>query len=484
MERFDLDSFLKTKLNGEAAESRQQEVEHNASFESLCELINADFQREWEDGEKDVSAMLNIQKKAIIGYVKEVNFFKSKIRQYINMRAMHNVSYPPWYTSLEDAVYQENWGLAGIGEWFGEKYQDSSSCKVIGERIYFQEGGKMLLKPQRMGKERREQLVRAFLLLTPEERLDRDFHEIYMLDGTRITIFRGSMVKSGQDTIIFRRYIIPEYSFEEQARRGTIPVEAIPWLKEMVKLGYSIAATGAMKTGKTSFLASYQSYEDESLEGVMLETDPEISLHKLMPHAPILQIIARDEGLKTVTRQLLRSDADYLIMAEARDGIALDTVLRLASKGTRRLKITFHERNPLNFPQDVGAEIALSLGADPKLSAVRAAESFDYIFHFIQLKDKSKKRLKGIYEISHCRESGRIKIVPICKYDFEKDSWSWKYEISKDKELAGLEEDGESFGRFKSLLSDLAREHPMRESEHSIDDAENTVEEMGNEHLG
>lgn len=46
-------------------------------------------------------------------------------------------------------------------------------------------------------------------MLTPEERLDKDFHEVYMRDGTRVTIFRRAMVKKGQDVIIFRRYVVP-----------------------------------------------------------------------------------------------------------------------------------------------------------------------------------------------------------------------------------------------------------------------------------
>lgn len=75
-------------------------------------------------------------------------------------------------------------------------------------------------------------------MLTPEERLDKDFHEVYLLDGTRITIFRRQMVKKGQDVIIFRRYIIPSYTFEEQAARGTIPPESIPLFKAMAGLGY------------------------------------------------------------------------------------------------------------------------------------------------------------------------------------------------------------------------------------------------------
>jgi pilus assembly protein CpaF len=313
----------------------------------------------------------------------------------------------------------------------------------------------MILKPQKITESRREQLIRAFLLLMPEERLDKDFHEIYTLDGTRITIFRGGSVKAGQDVIVFRRYIIPTYTFEEQARRGTIPYESIPLFKEMVKLGFNIAITGAMKSAKTSFLATWQSYEDPCLEGLMLETDPEISLHKLMPTAPIVQILAKGEKLKTVTSHLLRSDADYLIMAEARDGIALDTVLRIASKGTRRLKITFHERNPMDFPYDIAAEIVLSLGGNPELIAKRVAGSFDYIFHFIQLKDKSKKRLKGIYEIYLDRAMGNIAILPICSYEHRKDSWKWFYRISSDKELAGREQDEEGFENYAYLLRQL-----------------------------
>lgn len=452
MEKFYLDSFL------------SQEVKKNRSlfnFETLCMLINLEFQQEWEEENKDIQRMLSIQKNAIIGFDKEVRFFKNKIKYFVKKHNAGETEYPAWYKSLDEAIYHENWGLAGIAEWFSEEYAESSSCKVIGNRIYFQEHGKMILKPQKISQERREQLIRAFLLMTPEERLDKDFHEIYTLDGTRITVFRGESVKVGQDVIIFRRYIIPNYTFEEQAKRGTIPWDSIPLLKEMVKLGYSVATTGAMKSGKTSFLATLQSYEDESLEGLMLETDPEISLHKLMPKAPIVQILAKEDKLKTITKHLLRSDADYLIMAEARDGVALDTVLRIASKGTRRLKITFHERNPMNFPYDVAAEVTLSLGGDMELIARRAADSFDYIFHFIQLKDKGKKRLKGIYEMHFDKITNKIIIIQICAYNYQTDSWGWQYTISKDKVIAGIEENQESFKIFSKLLEELEEHNPM-----------------------
>lgn len=456
MEKFYLDQYIEDKRGRDGASSYD--------FKSLCKAVYREFQLEWEEKDRDIRQMLMVQKKAIIGYEKEVEYFKGKIRKYIKEKRGEHTDYPKWYESLEAGIYHENWGMAGIAQWFSEGYSQSSSCKVIGDRIYFQEGGEMVLKEQTISRDRRNQLVRALLLLTPQERMDRDFHEVYMLDGTRITIYRGEAVKENQDVMVFRRYIIPEYTFEEQYRRGTIPEEAVALFKDMVKLGYSVAITGAMKTGKTSFLATYQSYEDRNLEGVMLETDPEISLHRLMPGAPIVQILAKEESLKNVVKHLLRSDADYLIMAEARDGLALDTVLRMASKGTRRMKITFHERNPMNFPYDVAAEIVSALGGDMEVLALKAAESFDYILHFVQLKDKRQKRLKGIYSMCVRREKGRVDIRPICLYQPDSDSWKWDYVMDMEKEIMGKEEDEEAFYRFQHRLRDLSVKYPVKEA--------------------
>lgn len=372
MEKFYLSDYLKV-LKIESAK--------DINFYKLCQRVKDEFISEWENGKDNLDSVLRIQKKAIIGYGNEVSFFKSRIRELINKYNAEHATFPSWYQSLEDGIYHENWGLAGISEWFNEKYKESSSAKIIGDRIYFLEDGHMCLKPQSITKDRREQMIRSFLLLTPEERLDKEFHEIYMLDGTRVTIYGGSMTKKGQDVIIFRRYIIPRYSFEEQASRGTIPSDSIPLLKAMVSLGFNIAFTGAVRTAKTTFLATWQSYEDKNLEGVMVETDPEIPIHTIMPDAPILQIIADNEKLKYLSKNLLRSDADYFIIAEARDGIALDTAVKLASKGTRRIKITFHSRDPLDFPYDVAFEIIKSIGGDLDSTAKRLLPAL--IIYFI-----------------------------------------------------------------------------------------------------
>lgn len=470
MEKFYLSKYLETQAKSDCPAVAEEHTDYlenergaastepgdgELDFAALCQRIKDAFFLQWERTENLRSSM-EIQKKAIIGYRSEVSFFKDKIRMLIREYGAQGTVFPQWYENLTDAVYHENWGMAGVAEWFGPRYAQSSSAKIIGERIYFMEKGRMTLKPQRIGQARREQLVRAFLLLTPEERLDQDVHEVYLLDGTRVTIFGGGTAKAGQDTIIFRRYIVPNYSFEEQASRGTIPVEAIPLFISMVKTGFSVAFLGAVRTAKSTFLCTWQSYEDENLEGVMVETDPEIPLHKLMPNAPVVQLLADNEGLKKISKHLLRSDADYFVLAEARDGNALDTALRIACKGTKRMKLTFHTRNPQDFPVEAATEIVKAAGGDLELTSRKVAESFDYLFHFVQLSDKSQKRLKGIYELSYDQERKRPVTIPICSYDYGRDGWKWMYHIGPDKERFGSEEAPEAFAQMKETLMDLS----------------------------
>lgn len=427
-------------------------------FFDLCKELHHEFQRQWEESGDYMEELLDIQKKAIMGYEKETNFFIENIKKHLKEKGVKECAFPSWYESLEEGVYHENWGMGPLAQWFSSEHMTSGSAKVIGDRIYFMEKGRMVLKEQRLSNERRSQLIASLLLLKPKERSNRDFHEIYLLDGTRVTIFKGDMVKKDQDTIIFRRYIIPSYTFEEQGERHTIPKAGIPLFKAMVSLGFNVVFAGAVRTAKTTFLSTWQSYEEEDLEGVLVETDPEIPLDKLMPKAPIVQLIADNEKLSGITKNLMRSDADYIIMGEAREGIALDTLLRITGKGTRRVKITYHCGNPEAFPYEVAAEIVKTMGGDQELLAKRVASSFDYIFHFVQLRDKNQKRLKSISEISLDRERDDILVKTICHYDFLVSKWFFESSIGNSKIDMALQENPGQYKVFERLLLDLALE--------------------------
>jgi len=436
------------------------------SFESVRGLVESILSNDRQETTIPVPD-LTAQKRAIIGHQEDITEYTRAIGKILDANGLRgSFETPPWYESEEDALFHEIWGLAGMAEWWREPWTESPSAKIIGEDIFFLDGGKMRLMPQRIGEHRREQLVRAFLLLSPEERLDKDFHEIYLLDGCRVTVFKGGMAKRGRDTIIFRRYIIPEYTLEEQAARGTIPAASIPLFTAMARAGYNVVFCGSVRSAKTTFLSTWQRMEDSSLEGVMVETDPEIPLHKLMPGAPVVQLICDGEKLKSVSKNLLRSDADYFVFAEARDGVALDTAVRVAGKGLGRMKMTFHTRDPLNFPEDAAVEIVRSLGGDVRETAARVAGSFDYLFHFISIRRANAKKLRGVYEVGKAGEDPfafsaeeRARgwyVREICLYDYENDHWAFSNHISKSKRARGIESDASAFAEFERELTKLA----------------------------
>ncbi len=425
-----------------------------ADFSAACEKIRQAFFDDWENRESS-GITLEIQKRAIIGYEKEKAFFKDRISVLLERFGLNGVEFPPWYRELSDAVYHENWGLAGLSEWFLPEFSQSSSAKIVAGRIYFMQDGRMKLRPQTISEERRQQLIRAFLLLTPEERMDKAYYETYLLDGTRVTIFTEPMAKKGQSCLIFRRYIIPELTFEEQARRGTIPADSVDMLKAMVAIGYNVVFMGAVRTAKTTFLGTWQSCEDPTLEGVMVETDPEIPMHRLLPDAPILQLIADGEDLRAISKNLLRSDADYFILAEARDGIALDTAVRIACKGTKRMKLTFHSRDPSSFPLEAASEIVKTTGGDIRLTMSQIAGSFDYLFHFIALSDRSQKRLKGIYQMNRS-DSGEASVEEICGFDVQSGVWTFRNAIGERQRSYGRESDPQAFSVFERELRRLS----------------------------
>lgn len=429
-------------------------------FYKLCAQIKESFEIEWRDDKENMYENTRLQKEAIIGMPEAVIRFKENIKMQLRKLGKADIVYPDWYETLIDGIFHENWGLAGVAEFFTTQYADSSSAKVIGDKVYFMQNGRQRLMPQRISKLRRQQLVRALCLDNPAIRFDSDYHEVFMNDGSRITIYNESMTQRNSDAIVIRRYILPNYTFEMHASKGTISYDMILIFKSMVRLGYNVIFSGAPRTAKTSMLATWLSYEDSSLEGVLIGTDEELDLGRLLPDAPVLTVIAEEpEKLKKILPSILRSDADYLCFPEARDGISLDTAVTVASKGTRRMKLTFHARDPYDLCYDIATEIGKYVKGSISDIKIKVAKSFDYIFHMVQLKDKSQKRLKGIYEICYDRDNEEIQITQICRYVYDKDSWEWNFHISNDKREAGEDEDKKCFREFELQFKELAEKY-------------------------
>lgn len=448
----------KDKLN-------KAETEYEDFFQ-LCAYVESVFEEDFrETDEMGKARKLEREKRAIIGYERETRFYKERIRDIIEDRGDIEVTLPPWYRSLEEGIFHEAYGLAGLAPWAYDEqeiYENSSSAKLIGEKLYCLIEGKSVLQPQKIQDKRREQLKRAFLLATPRERLEEGFHEVYLHNGIRITIFSGERTKRGQDIMIFRKYILKDLTFEALAALGTIPSESIGLFQIMVKIGFNVLFAGQVRSGKTTFLQVWQKYEDPSLEGLAISTDPEIPWHEIMPDAPIMQLIADGQDLEKIGKSVLRGDCDYILLEEMRDAQAYRFALAITSIGTMRSKATIHDNQSVNIPYKMACGIKEQYGGDLKSIISQVFRNFNYIFEFYQVpSNRAQKKLKGISRLEYDMYTDRVSIHEICKFDPEIDRWRWKCDMNF-KQWDGISLKRRELRKMEELLKELELRNPIK----------------------
>ena len=472
--KFNIKEFFDRKREQQVTESSGDVSEDKRlkQFERMC-LFVKDTLDEMDANEIREEATLNRQKMALLGYPKEVEYYKAKIAEIVNANGLAKAWKPKWYSTVTEAIYGEILGFSGISNWItGGAFQDSVSCKIIGDRIFYRKNGVMELQAQRISKDRRELLKRTLLLLNPRDSLSEPWQELYTAnEHLRVTMYNEGVAKPGQDVIIFRRYILKHFTFEEQARRGTIPDKAIDLFKCLSKMGVNICFTGPVESAKSTMLQSYQALENPKLEAVSIESDDETQYHVLMPTSPIIQFCPDESQENSILDRVKRSDANYIVVGESRSGKQLQTSVEAANMGTRRLKTTFHNTQTVNFAFDVASKIASAdPGADLAATMVQVAQTFNYIVEMTSLpRDRGQKRVKGIWEMRFDSDDMAIYMHQICKYVFEDETagvtehWEWNDYIGPEVRQIGMEEAPDSLREYEEILKDLTKASPNKE---------------------
>lgn len=463
MSEFRIDDYLTGRTKTGSTDKLSPEAE--SRFRDVCDVVRAAFDAEWEVADEEFkSQKLEREKKAIIGYEKETTYYKDRIKAILTEKNLLGEQYPSYYPNIHEAIFAELYGFAGLAPWVYDmtpEYAESSSAKIIGDRIYCLINGKSELQPQRINDRRREQLKRALLLASPKERLEDGFHEVYLHNGIRITIFSGERTKPGQDIIVFRKYVLKDLTFEKMVQLGTIPPEAVDIFKAMIKIGYNVVFAGQVRSGKTTFLQTWQRYESSELEGLAIATDPETRWDLLMPDAPIMQLVVDDKELEGITKSLLRGDQDYVLLEEMRDAAAFNIFLDITSTGTQRSKGTIHDNNAINIPYKMASKIRAKYGGDESAIIAQCYSNINYVIEFYQVpENKALKRMKGITEFRYDPEKDIVSAHRICQYNALTDKWYWKCDIGKDKEALAIGYEDELI-TIKKRLKQLETLLPM-----------------------
>ena len=437
------------------------------AFFHVCRMVEDVFEADWRDTDETAkSRKLEREKRAIMGFERERIFFQERIRDILADRGWQNTEHPPWYRDLAEGIFHEVYGLAGLAPWAydaTEAYRRSSSAKLIGDRLYCLIDGRSVLQPQRIGSRRREQLKRALLLASPRERMEDGFHEVYLHNGIRITIFAGERTKPEQDIMVFRKYILQELTFESLAELGSIPADAVPLFRTLVKVGLNILITGPVRSGKTTFLQIWQQEEDPTLEGLAVATDPETPWHEIMPQAPLMQLVADGKDLDRLTRSLMRGDNDYILLEEMRDAAAYHLALEITATGTMRSKATIHDGSSVNIPYKMATAVQERYGGNLQSIIAQVFRSFQLVFRFAQeYPDRSRKRLQSISAYRYDMETDQVSVHELCRYLPEEGRWCWKADFAWAEGLGGVDKTGKEWRRMEELMKQLEFRNPLK----------------------
>lgn len=460
-EKFNLAEYL--SINGETQKDTE-DGEH--AFQDVLKFVKQKLDQEWENAGDDTRGFrLEKETRAIIGCEEEVRFYKEKIKSILMENRLMACSYPAWFLNLTEAVFAELYGLSGLASWAYDmlpEYRHSSSAKLIGERMYCLIDGKSELQPQRIPRARREKLKRTLLLATPEERVEYGFHEVYLMNGIRVTIYSGSRTKPDQDVIVMRKYLLKDnLTFSDLEKRNTIPPGSSALFICMVRLGFNIMFVGEVRSGKTTMMQTWQRYEDPSLEGLAVASDPETPWHEIMPEAPIMQLMAEGEELLEMLKSILRGDNDYVLLEEMRDVYAYRMFLDILSTGTRRSKATIHDQDAVSAAYKIASKIREHFGGDQDSLIAQVYQNVDYVFECCQdPEDRSRKILKGIVEFSYDVRHDLVSAVKICEFDFSRQTWTWKAHMSPSIRTK-INAQGEGAEEMRKLLKELEQVSEM-----------------------
>ncbi len=241
-------------------------------------------------------------------------------------------------------------------------------------------------------------------------------------NGARVNIVMPPVALNGP-VITIRRFPDHPIRMEELVRWGTVPQEAVDFLKKLVRSGYNIFISGGTGSGKTTFMNALSHYIPKDERVITIEDNAELQIQGV---ANLVRMEARNantEGEKAITiRDLIKSSLrmrpDRILIGEIRSSEAID-LLQALNTGHDGSISTGHANSPEDMLSRI--ETMVLMGMEIPLPAVRRqiASGIDVIVHLGRLRDKSRKVLQILEILGYDSQSGEIRTQAL--YEFEEE---------------------------------------------------------------
>ncbi|WP_054970233.1 ATPase, T2SS/T4P/T4SS family [Alicyclobacillus ferrooxydans] len=436
---------------------------HHYAFDAVCKVVDRHLLTLFERNHKEYSER---QSQALLGEPTAVAYFEEQISLFLREQPQYQTDdYPEYYESLPEALFQTILGFGPMSVWFKNP---TESAVINGTSVLFEKtGGRKELQPfsyRSVDDVRR--MIRNLESRQPYAQ-HNDFNptvSIEMLDGTRVQVFDRPLVD--EPYVVFRQYTMKDYTFSGQAKRRTIPDDAVRFWNILGRLPLNNVIVGPVKSGKTTFLKTIVGTRDPDLLVVTVETDSaEVRLRQAFPdrHAFIVPIVATLKQQRELVPDLLRSDAAYFVIPEVRSG-ELELVLESKSKGKFTLTTYHGHAAPEQIPTEF-ANQSLKDYPEREWNAEyrRAAKALDIVISIYEVEegpDRGRKVVDHVYAFHWDDPTQTLHMVPLVTYRREHDDWVYNPHISETIATRLRKYNPELLETFINELETLATLHP------------------------
>ncbi|MEC3018343.1 ATPase, T2SS/T4P/T4SS family [Bacillus cereus] len=473
-EAFDPNKWLEGRGNTNYKKSHK-------SFENVCEQIKKDVGDHITNTDVVNHELLELQHKAVIGDKQAMNHFILKIKTSLEKFKINssNVEYPDFYDSLEQAIFQEIWGVSILYKW--EKYPHSEAAVIRGTKLWIDINGKFEQQEEEFRDiEHVERVRRTFTLRTEDSIINSQNPELEIEreDGSRITMLQKP--RSRTHYIMFRRFIVKNLSLENQAELGTIRKEDIPIFRALSKTMCNIGVVGRVRSAKSTFLKSLVLEREPHYIAAVMEKHFELGLSEAMPDRLIFEVQAKEGDLHIAMPRLLRMEHDYIIVGEIRS-LETEGYLQATERGERGCLFTYHVTDVSDIAPQMTRHLLDSFpNRKYEYELERVARNTDIIITMGTDRDRRKKRVEAVTEIIWDNERKECIEKDLIRYSKAADKYFYSSEISRKLLLLMADESFEQTKLLISLLRDREKESPMTEYH---DHNEEILEELlGKEH--
>jgi pilus assembly protein CpaF len=439
-----------------------------ATFERAIGLVDYYFNERLQHAhEADKKQILDQQHKATVGFPQEIQAMKAIIEQLVKENGMEQITFPPMYERIVDALYHETWGLGAVSVWY-ERHGEIGKCRVNGGDVWYRVPGQR----HRMHEQFRtlsgvDRLVQNLMRNDEQQVMSRgnEQAQLQMADGTRVTITMPPMVK--HPTIAFRRAVVQKYTLDQQVLMETIQGEAQPIYRMLSRCGTKVILTGEPGTGKTTFLVSMYGETKPEKVTVSCESEFEVDLKKKFPDRDITEFQAKHANMESKIIPLtLRQDTGQYIMAEVRETEA-PALKEACANTTGWVAATMHENDSTNVPGTLARkELRQSEGMNYRMCLVEYASKIDFVLVMAYGEDESVIRNVEISSLELEPYTLTVTSRRILWFDGE----AWRYNGHLDPRLAHRMRryDRQSYDEGMQALQQLAKKYPIPPEEQAI----------------